>query len=298
MTKRQRAAFTLVELLVVITIIAMLVAIVVPATMQYIAEARKVQCINRERELCMALIQYDLAKGRYPGYKQYIGNRNEPVSWGVVMLDRMGQKELHSKWENRNTPINDLRFAYLSAYVCPSDQRDRGNSSLSYVVNGGQPDSGNPPDLKDHGVFDDLTVAEDKRVVVSSSDIASKPTTVLTSENLQAGLYGDPNSVQERSLCFLWWPGTARNGDQIINLDKDEEIGGLSNFRARPSSNHLNGAVFGFADNRVQFILDDLDYVVYCHLMIPRKSDQVEWGNQPQANIDKIIGEDDIPYGN
>ena len=61
-----RTGFTLVELLVSIALIAMLVALLLPAVQSTREAARRVSCANNMRQLALALNNYESALGHYP----------------------------------------------------------------------------------------------------------------------------------------------------------------------------------------------------------------------------------------
>ncbi len=64
--------FTLVELLVVITIIGMLVALLLPAVQSVRENARQTQCLNNLKQISLATVSHESAKGEFPGYSQFI----------------------------------------------------------------------------------------------------------------------------------------------------------------------------------------------------------------------------------
>ena len=72
MAHRRKSGFTLVELLVVISIIGMLMALLLPAINSVRESARRVTCSNNARQIAEGMLVYVSAKDSFPGYR---GNR-------------------------------------------------------------------------------------------------------------------------------------------------------------------------------------------------------------------------------
>jgi prepilin-type N-terminal cleavage/methylation domain-containing protein/prepilin-type processing-associated H-X9-DG protein len=132
--------FTLVELLVVITIIGILIALLLPAVQAAREAARRLQCSNNFKQAGLALHNYHSVKGCFPPGmfgKQYT-ERNPKVyfyfSWSAYLLPYMENQALSdnidfgapvSYFDDTVKPGRMTNQAVgatvLPGYLCPSD---------------------------------------------------------------------------------------------------------------------------------------------------------------------------------
>jgi prepilin-type N-terminal cleavage/methylation domain-containing protein len=93
---RPFAAFTLVELLVVIAVIGILVALMMPAVQAARESARATQCRNNLRQIAVGLLNFESARRYYPGH----GGEKEPrgADFGTKRQARMVGMKLTGNW--------------------------------------------------------------------------------------------------------------------------------------------------------------------------------------------------------
>lgn len=94
-SRTHRFAFTLIELLVVIGIIAVLIAIILPALSQARAAANSTTCLANLRQIGQAIQMYAVGnKGVLPyGYWDGSGDNNRRTEWTLLLLNMLASKQ-------------------------------------------------------------------------------------------------------------------------------------------------------------------------------------------------------------
>lgn len=140
MLKRKRSAFTLVELLVVISIIGTLISLLLPAVQQARETARRINCVSNQREIVQALWSYESSRSTLPGYDNQLaaGPLYRRAGWLPCILAELGDQPTYDRWTDGTIPNNLLERNFNKLMVCPS--RGSANTTFpdnSYVVNSG-----------------------------------------------------------------------------------------------------------------------------------------------------------------
>ena len=294
-TPRSRA-FTLIELLVVIAIIAILIALLLPAVQQAREAARRTQCRNHLKQIGLALHNYhDVYSTLPPGVVHKVGNQTvaklASYGWGAFILPQLEQANIfNSMQENgvdldtllRNTAdpvVQALPKLSLPFYRCPSDTAPDQNSkrewdtpysayfgnqpvylgTSNYVANMGtrfsRPDDWITSRLDPYGLF-----WGDSKVTFRDITDGLSNTFAIGERDWQLGWAANWIGQRNYTGNGIW--GTRQNS-AIVDIKINDPVlqpNGNPAVSRSYSSRHVGGANFLFADGRVQFISDSIDF--------------------------------------
>jgi prepilin-type N-terminal cleavage/methylation domain-containing protein len=267
---RQRA-FSLIELLVVMAIIAILVALLLPAVHSAREAARRTQCRNNLHNIGIALHSYhDKYQCFPPGWlASRVGDYVYPgySSWLMAILPEIEQGPIFNSinmirpaWAPENATVVRER---LELYLCPSDPTNSGQFRMNwlgtdltlaysnYVGNLGRDFI---LDYYDYG-----TGVQPDGVLYRRSNVRMRDISDGSSMTLLAG-----ERVNNDPLCRPMW---AFGATSVVTADSSHGISeGEHEYFWGFSSHHPQGAHFVMCDGSAGFISRRIDMTVFMNL--------------------------------
>ncbi len=150
---RKRPAFTMVEILVVIGIIAILVALLLPAVLAAREAGRRTQCSNNLRQLGLATHNFENVYQYLPPSLMWKDFLNDPESmralgitqpgnhsWEIFLLPYLEQNSAYEKYafytDGRDIPNKDSREIVIPGFICPTSPNTDKTLQIDYSTDG------------------------------------------------------------------------------------------------------------------------------------------------------------------
>jgi prepilin-type processing-associated H-X9-DG protein len=275
---RPRVAFTIIELLMVIGVIAMLIAILLPAIQSSRELARRAQCTNNLLQIGTALGSYASTHSVLP---PGVVNDKGPISnvpvgyhfgWAVQILPFFDQPAIFHQFDFSQSvyaPSNDTARGHrIASFLCPSCPI---YGLMSYAACHNDVEA--PIDAGNHGVFylnsrtryDDITDGPAFTIFVgeyattpgpgwavgTSATLRNAGTPINEVDPLEQSLLGTSGISLYRPLDTTTWNNLIAEGKVSAG-----RVGGFRSY-------HKEGSNFLFGDGSVRYLQDRIDPDVY-----------------------------------
>ena len=241
-----RVAFTMLELVVVISIIGVLVSLTLISVQAAREQTRRSQCTNNLRQQAVALHAFHSISQRLPFGNDRDGDRNQ--AWCSAVLGHLEQTELVTRWDRKrkwDDPAANFIHSQvvLPVFRCPSSVLDfQGDTDYAGIMGSALADEHSIIGFDiNNGVL--ISSSPRRRLPVSLAEIFDGTSqTVFIAEVVdrlpeEHGKWADGNNVISHD-----------NGG--INVYGSGEI----------FSRHPGGANVAFADGSVHFLIESIDH--------------------------------------
>jgi len=284
-----RVAFTLIELLLVIAIIAVLISLLLPAVQKVREAAARAHCANNLKQIAMATHAYHDAQGflpvnSFPGPSGPYGPQTPAWSWLARILPYVEQDALYRQG---NIPFNTLNQSkgvvatQVKIFLCPSDPSSASGprydaadltpsiaaGQTNYKGVGGANWAWGDPRWRNPGTNDSWDgLAHGDGIFYRCDWMAPKRLTAITDGTSNTFMIGE--DVPEMNK-WCDWPyangavGTCAIGPNARKLDGTPynpwNWRVVYGFRSR----HPGGLQFACADGSTHFVSDTIDLELY-----------------------------------
>lgn len=272
----------------VVTIIAVLVALLLPAVQTVREVSRRTQCKNNLKQIGLALLQHEGDRGRLPpGARIHLQRGGLGVSWRVLVLPYLGETSLADRvGVNASGGVSDSELATheVGLYTCPSAEQVNatlaGGKRSNYA---GVAGIGVPPARWDINEMACGDVYLDG-AMPPGDGLALREFTGGASKTVAVG-ERDYFVLRDWTNGMVWFVGFrfAPTSDQTVCLGGSKNVVFPPNAAvyyafdpAAPAdstklqlndlpfgSAHPSGTQFVHVDGSVHFISDDLDFTVF-----------------------------------
>jgi len=279
-TFRRPGGFTLVELLVVIGIIAVLIALLLPAVQSARESSRRTQCCNNLRQIGLAIQNYESFRKFFPsGYiSQFTANGTDTGpgwGWAALLLPMLEESNLAGQLD-LNLPIEQANVQAvttpLPVFLCPSDNREpvwaamrqSDNTKICDVAEAGYVAmfGTTEPGIDGNGLFFRNSTVHVREITDGTSQ------TIAVGE--RAELLGEATWVGSVTGAYLAQDPNDNDGVGVFEQEEGSTmVLGQSGEGKSPGdptgendmfySMHPHGVNFVFADAHVAFLTSDTD---------------------------------------
>jgi len=130
---RKLRAFTLIEILVVVAIIALLISILLPSLQRAREQARRVTCGTNLRTCNQALMFYAQASKDFMPWIEYEGIETSQMWEILYKYVQRGRPSLFSGDNVFNYGVGDLTYLSVDWYLCPSDKMHHTTGEIDWM---------------------------------------------------------------------------------------------------------------------------------------------------------------------
>lgn len=286
-----KKGFTLVELLVVITIIGMLMGLLLPAVQQARAAARRTQCQNNIRQLALACNNYMTAFKHFPTSISYAKEGGKPRAncsgrgWICLVLPSIEQQALYDAlspgFDGNYSSKTGMNLPSILPYMqhitpglcCPEDPDVTKLNDAQYQMVGIAAAQTNYK-----GVLGDNKMSNSTRHPGAADCHTSTGCSGIFYRNNYQEPIRDMQIKDGFSNTFLLGEDVVSHNYHTLAYFANGDYASCSaplNFMPNPKipdkwwdvmgfrSNHSGGAMFSRADASTSFISDNIDYEIY-----------------------------------